>query len=246
MIVAKLTVSFDRGARANRAVDLGLDAEPSQTADGGLVRGLGTHYVSAEEMERVKDCEAEDRRIRGEFTKAFLASPIPGLYVVPSRTAAENALAALSPAPNVSARVAVYVLAPSGNALPDAETAEWADRVSKQLARAPLGRGQFANAEGLGVLAKLAACPVLSAETRTALGELLSAARLERVTRVDFKRKLGELSVSLDVGAAVAPRRVRPVAVPDGVPADGPENGQETAGDAFSDADAVGSAVGAA
>ena len=44
MIIAKLTITFDRGVASNKAQDIGLETQPTSTQDGGVVRGLGTHF----------------------------------------------------------------------------------------------------------------------------------------------------------------------------------------------------------
>jgi len=231
MIVAKLTVGFDRGAVRNTKEDIvriddaapnnvtgNIVSEGGRTADGGIIRGLGTHYVSEEARATAERCEAEERRIRSAFNRTFVAAPIPGVYLLPDRHSGATLLASLAPSSEVAVRCAVYDLSPHGT-LPPAEIAEWTERVKKQLAAVPLGRAENAAAEGLDILDRLAACPVLAEETRLKLRELIAGARIEKIQRVDFKRRLGEIKLDVVVIGApqAAPRRGR-VAKPAATP----------------------------
>ena len=83
------------------------------------------------------------------------------------------------------------------------------DRLRNQLGKVPLGRGKSATAEGLDVLDKLAACPVLAEETAKGLRELIAATRLDRVDRVEFKRRLAEMPLDVAIGPHRPPSQPR-------------------------------------
>lgn len=224
MLVCKLTISFDRGIARNDPKDVGLDTEPVKTTDGeGLVRGLGTHYRNEEAKTRAEACEAEDRRIRRGYAAEFVRSPIEGLYVVPNREAPRALLTHLAPSADVKVRVSVFNLSSDG-AMETDEMKEWQDRIRRQFDKdARLGKEKFAAEDGLATLTRLAECPVLAVETREELLNLIQAARLEKVERKEFKRRIASMDLRIDATPAVGPRRVglsRPAATPD-VPAAG-------------------------
>lgn len=216
MIVGRLHVSFDRGVRRNSAPDLGLEEAPTTTEDGGLVRGLGSHFRSEEARDNAKRLGKEEARIREAFRRTFVASPIPGIYVLPERGAGRQALVELNVDPAVAAGVTEYELALT-EAMPPVEIMEWADRVQRQLADVPLGKSKAAGSEGLVTLATLAKCPVLDDETREEILSLIADAKLEAITRVELKREIEFLDVKL--AAPIAPRRVPAI---DGVDEVGP------------------------
>lgn len=212
MKIAKLKVSFDRGAKQNTAKDLGLTKLPEVTEDGeGLVRGAGTHWVSAADRDRVKACEAEDRRLRGAFAATFIAAPFGGTYIVTSDTEADDLLVKLTPSALVTATVQVYDLHPKGGKMKPDVTAEWAERIKSQIEKVPLTEKgvdrKYATKTSLAVLEKLAQCPVLAADTRDALLALISDAKLDKLERVEFKRKLADVKLDIDLSGAVKPRR---------------------------------------
>lgn len=216
MIVGRFGVKYDRGKEKNEAEDLGLDTEPAETPDGGLVCGLGTHYRDAETVEAVKRCVSEERRIRVAIKRTFVASPIPGVYVLPTRYAGQQLLDSLNVSSEVQARCAVYDLTP-GAQLPDEEIAEWCKRIRMQLDKAPLGNKKEIDAKGFEVLEKLIACPVLKDSTAQELSQLIAAAKCNSVSKVDFKRRLAEVKIDVEIGPVAAPRRVAaaaPIEVP--------------------------------
>lgn len=221
MKVGRLTCSFDRGLVRNQARDVGLNTQPTETPSGGPVCGLGTHYRSVEARENAKRWETEERRVRIEFARRFMASPIPGLFVLPERDAGDKLLRSLDVDPNVKIRCVPYDLDP-GTDLPTAEVEEWASRIRNQLEAAPLGRGKEAGKQGLEVLDNLAACPVLSKETAQVIRDLVNQARLGQVDRIDFKRRISEINLGVVVGEqeiVVPPRKVN-VEIPEEIPAE--------------------------
>lgn len=206
MLIAKLTIGFDRGAKRNAAQDLGLEAEPTVTNDGeGLVRGLGTHYISAAERDRVQECEAEDRRVRKAFGATFVAAPIPGTYVVTSREAAEATLRDLAVDSRLSCRVQVYDLSPHGT-MAESEMRDWTDRVKRQLTATPIGRKEV-RGDGLAALEALAKCPLLDDGTADRLRKLIAQARVGGVDAPEFRRRLAAMPVVVRIAPAAAPRR---------------------------------------
>ena len=217
MIVGRLCISYDRGLKRNKAEDVGLTVAPEKTTDGGVVRGLGTHFKSEEDMERVKECEKVEYQIRKSVKERFLTSPLPGLFVLPSRNAGATLLNQLSwelqeeiRRLQIECRFVVYTLSTTDD-VPSAEIREWEDRIKKQLKVAPLGRAKEAKAEGLQILRRLANCPILSTETRENLISMIEDARLGVTDRIEFKRQIEEVEITVDVGSVVEPRRPAPV-----------------------------------
>lgn len=208
IIIGQLTIAYDRGVKRNRAVDLGLDSEPEETPDGGLVRGLGSHWRSEEDRDLVRQRGTEEQRIRKEFARSFMAAPLPGTYVLPSRGDGQRFLDQLDPAPRADMRVTVaeYTLGVLTQAPEDVRL--WSDRVKRQLANVPLGRSKEVGIEAIAVLQNLAACPMLGSGTRETILALIEDAKLSTVDRVDFKRRLAALDVEVSA-APIEPRRVR-------------------------------------
>lgn len=206
MIVGRLTISYDRGVARNAASDVNLDAEPTTTPDGGIVRGLGTHYRSQEARDNAMAWSAAERKVRLEFSRSFMSSPLPGVYVLPDRDAGRLLLQSLEIPLAVQARVSVYDLSPDGD-LPPAEVAEWVERIRRQLDDLPLGRGKETSAAGLKAMESLIACPVLSEDTRNALSGLIAETRLASVERVEFKRRLADIPLTVSIAPVIAPRR---------------------------------------
>lgn len=207
MIVGRLHVSFDRGTKTNKATDLGLQAAPAKTEDGGLVRGLGTHFRDQEAYDNAKRLSREEVRIRDAFRRRFLASSIPGIYVIPQRGAGRELLDGLKIPPEIQAHVSEYELALTDE-LPPVEVKEWADRVKRQITDVPLGKKKTPEVEGLSTLTTLAECPVLDEDTREEIMSLIADAKLEAITRVELKRELANLDVKLS-GQSIKPRRVK-------------------------------------
>jgi hypothetical protein len=205
LTIGSLAISYDRGRARNNAKDVGLDETPRFTEDGLEVCGLGTHWKMGQ-AELVKARNTEAMRIRTAFDRAFLKAPIKGTYILPERGAGRRFLNELDPpvAWDVTCSVSEYRLEVMVQA--PAEVRAWASRVTEQLSKVPLGRGEDAGQGGLALLEKLAACPVIADTSRKALTDLISDAKLAKVNRVDFKRRLAKLQV--DVSApAVEPRR---------------------------------------
>ncbi len=206
MIVGRLHVSFDRGVKSNKALDLGLEKRPEETASGGLVRGLGTHFRSQEARDSAKLLSREESRVRDAFRRSFVGSPIPGIYIFPERGAGKALLDSLSVDPGVSAHVMEYELALT-EAMPPVEILEWAARVKRQLLDVPLGKSKTPDVDGLAMLSRLAACPLLSEDTREEIDKLIAGSKLEAISRVELKRGLKLIDVEIE--APVAPRRVK-------------------------------------
>jgi hypothetical protein len=214
MIIAKLHIKFDRGTANNQATDLGLESVPTTTAEGRIVRGLGTHFESKEAKTLYDVRTNEDGRIRTLFRRSFLGGPFEGTFILPRLGAGREMLEAMDPPvrADVAARVVEYDLAPT-EAMPPAELTDWADRVKNQMTATPLGRGKdvsWASSEGgsdgLKILAGLASCPVLTEETRASLNRLIEEARGSKVDRFEFKRRLLDMEVAVEA-APVNPRR---------------------------------------
>ena len=209
MIVGRLHVSFDRGTKTNQAPDLGLDERPVETADGGLVRGLGTHFRDEGARDTAKRLGKEEGRVREAFRRRFLSSPIPGIYILPESGAGNALLGSLGIDPGVSALVAEYELSLS-NEMPPIVIMEWADRVKRQLLDVPLGKASDQGAEGLATLKGLADCPALDESTRDELKKLIAITKLGAISRVELKREIEFVEIKL--AAPLTPRRAVKVA----------------------------------
>ena len=198
IFVGRLVISYDRGSHKNTEQDLGLDGPKKETVNGGIVRGLGSHYASEEEKKKVEERSAEEQRIRAAFRRRYVCSPIPGFYLIGDSTASklQEFLDSLEVKEDMDVRVARYALA-TPDALPPAELAEWQDRVGKQLKLAPLGKGKAPAEEGLKIVEELASCPLIDAETRKKLSALIGDTKL-RSDRLAFKRQMNLISVSVD------------------------------------------------
>lgn len=214
MLIAKLTIGYDRGLALNDETDLKNEAlalpgsiltRGATTKDGKIIRGLGTHYRSDADMILVKQRDADANRIRAEFRKRFLATPIDGLYVVPKAGVARAFINGTAYRSDLTVRVTEFELA-SPQGLDSGELTEWANRIKKQLSSVSLGRTKEADEDGLRALETLASCPVLKSETGTRIKELVAQLRNEKITRVELKRNLQTLDVQIEQ-APLAPRK---------------------------------------
>ncbi len=217
MLIAKLTISYDRGVSLNKPGDLKVaDAEGittaaviagrgTKTADGKVLRGLGSHFRSEAEAELVKLRDFAAREIYTAFRQKFMAAPIEGLYFVPTKGEAKSFIRGLDVRSDMRVSVSEFELtAPSD--LEQAEMAAWAHRIKNQLSSISLGRSKEADAAGLDALVSLASCPVLQKGTGDRIRELVSMVRDGRMERVEIKRHLEKLNVSVNA-ETLAPRR---------------------------------------
>ncbi len=217
MLIAKLTISYDRGVSLNKPDDLVAENDGTKasaalvagrghkTADGKVLRGLGSHFRSEAEAELVKQRDFAAREIYNAFRKTFLASPVEGLYFVPNKGEAKAFIAKLDVRSDMRVRVSEFELtAPSD--LEQAEMAEWGKRIKNQLSSISLGRSKEADAAGLDALVSLASCPMLQKATGDRIRELVSMVRDGRLERVEIKRHLEKLNVSVNTDT-LAPRR---------------------------------------
>lgn len=214
MLIAKLTISFDRGLAHNDTRDLKPEDAPEgfkiagrgdKTADGKVIRGLGTHFRSEEDAILVAEREKEARRVYNEFRSRFLATPIDGLYVVPKPGIAKAFVESLGVRPDIAVRVTEFRLESPGG-LDGAELGEWATRIKRQLSGVSLGRSKEADAEGLRALETLASCPVLTPSTASRIKELVAMVRENRLTRLEIKRKIETMDVEIET-KVLAPRQ---------------------------------------
>jgi hypothetical protein len=210
IIIGHLSISYDRGIARNKPKDVGLSDMPKETDDGGIVRGLGSHWRSEAERDVVKERNGEEQRIRNAFSRAFVRAPFEGTFVQGAKGEGQRFLARLDPPvrSDVEVRVAEYVIGVVSQAPQDVR--EWSNRVTRQLKAVPLGRAKQVADDALEILDRLAACPVIDESSRNALRGLIEDARLNLVDRVDFKRRLAKVQVEVS-GETVEPRRpVRP------------------------------------
>ena len=204
MIVGKLSISFDRGVKQNSKEDLALAEEIRKTTDGGVVRGYGTHFRSEEAKEFADKCTKEEKRLRKTFAQHFAKAPIPGLFVTPDKAAARRLLNELSVDPDVSATLQFFDMGPNEPMTP-IEIQDWAKKIEGQIKEAPVGRESEVAKEGLDTIERLASCPLLNSKTAENLRELVRMARITQITRVEFRRKLSAIPVSIGDEPAVAP-----------------------------------------
>lgn len=216
MLIAKLTISYDRGVALNRPEDLKVeDAEGKKpaaeiaerghkTADGKVLRGLGSHFRSEADAELVKLRDANAREIYTAFRSRFMAAPIEGLYFVEKGGEAKKFVAGLEVRDDMRVYVSEFELsAPSD--LEQAEMAAWSKRIKNQLSSISLGRSKEADEAGLDALVALAGCPVLQKGTSDRIRELVSMVKDGRMERVEIKRHLEKLNVSVNT-ETLAPR----------------------------------------
>ena len=220
MLIAQLTISYDRGLAHNDERDLSADTTLGaniagrgfKTADGKIIRGLGTHFKSEEDRDLVKAKDQEAARIRTEFRKRFVATPIDGCYIVPTAGIAKGFISDLGYRGDIKVYVTEFNLeCPAG--LDNSELSAWGERIKKQLASVSLGRSKEADEDGLRALETLASCPVLKTSTGNRIKELVAMVRDNRLERVELKRSLETLDVEI-TGEALSPRRM-PALVPE-------------------------------
>ncbi len=217
MLIAKLTISYDRGVSLNKQEDLVAENDGTRaskaliagrghkTADGKVLRGLGSHFRSEAEAELVKQRDFAAREIYTAFRKTFLAAPIEGLYFVPAKGQAKEFIRKLEVRDDMRVSVSEFELtAPSD--LEQAEMADWGKRIKNQLSSISLGRSKEADAAGLDALVSLAGCPMLNKATGDRIRELVSMVKDGRLERVEMKRSLDKLNVSVNT-ETLSPRR---------------------------------------
>lgn len=218
MLIAKLTISYDRGTALNKPDDLvASDTKPTpqavnmvagrghKTADGKVLRGLGSHFRSEADAELVKERDFAAREIYTAFRKTFLAAPIEGLYFVPVRGEAKRFINGLDVRSDMRVSVSEFELtAPSD--LEQQELADWSKRIKNQLSSISLGRNKEADAAGLDALVSLSSCPMLQKETGIRIRELVALVRNSKMERVELKRSLDKLDVQVET-SVLAPRR---------------------------------------
>lgn len=222
MLVAKLSISYDRGLCRNKpedVVDAPTDGEAQfrgarlviagQTNhEGKVIRGLGTHFRSKEDFDLARERDAEANKIRKVFKDRFLVSPIPGVYFMPKRGAGQAFVDGLGIRSDMEVRVSEYNLS-SASDMEAREVAEWVGRIKKQFAGISLGRKkEEIDGKGLDSILELAGCPVLSQKTADQIKELVGMLKAEKITKVDLKRRFKTLEI--EVGPEMmSPRVVR-------------------------------------
>jgi hypothetical protein len=208
MNVVHLSIGFDSGIHYNNPQDLGLEAKPESTKDGGLVRGLGTHFSSAEDKNRFTRLTKEANDLREQFRRRFVVSNIDSLYIEPTKGSAKTFVSQMDIDPQL--RVIVQELSVEGT-MEEETLRAWEGKIKTQFQRMPLGRGKDIDETGLHALEELSRCPVLASTTGDAIRIMVQQLRVGSLTRVDFKRNIETLELKFD-DAPLQPRR--PVAEP--------------------------------
>lgn len=229
MIVAKISISYDRGIARNHAGDLvganGNGEAPAQpapailgrgekTADGKVIRGIGSHFKSETVAERVRICDAVAKSIYQSFRERFVASPVDGLYVLPERGAGKAFIQSLAALVDnvglVNARVQEYDLTTDDD-LESREVLAWSRKIQNQLAGVQLGRKKEIDENGLDALLALSKCPVLQEGTAKKIRNAVAAVRAQKIDRIELKRRIDNLTVEID-SAPLSIRRIPTVA----------------------------------
>lgn len=214
MLIAKLRVSIkDAGIKYNNSSDLETDkTRGAVLKDGGVLRGLGTHFTSPEAKARYDKLVAEANAIRVEFGQRFLRTPLESTFVLSRRGEGKEFATKFGGNPDIEVYVTELELG-AQESLDEKDMKDWADRVKEQLKRVPLGRGEEADADGLAALETLAGCPVLGQATADRIRLMVSEVKVGKMNRTDLKRGISLLNVELDQGPLLAPRsRPEPVA----------------------------------
>ena len=200
MLIAKLRICLkDAGIAYNSASELETTKVRGTVLEGGkVVRGLGTSFASIAAKERFDRLTSESNVIREAFNRKFLRTPIEGTFIVNTKGEAKAFIAGQSINPELSVTVMEFELGTADEGLDKQEMDEWGKRVKAQLTRIPLGRGQQVDSDGIEALETLANCPALSPATADAIRLLANQAKVGQITRIDFKRSIELLDVSMD------------------------------------------------
>ena len=196
MIVAKLTISYDRGTSLNRGTEIGAALKKGDvTADGGVVRGLGSHFRSQADMEAAQARDKERNRIYQSFRERFITTTIDGLYLVSGYGLAKEFVESLRPV-GIEVRVSEFELTSSAG-LDVEELAAWGGKIKRQLGAVALGRKKQVEESGVKAINALADCPLLTDETRTAIKNLVALLSTEQIDRTEFRKRLDEMNVAI-------------------------------------------------
>ena len=197
MIVGKLTISYDRGVSVNKKSDVGAALNRGDvTANGGIVRGLGSHFRSPADQVAAQARDKEAHRIYQAFRAQFLTTTIDGLYIVPAYGVAKSFVEGLAPV-GIDVRVSEFELTSSAG-LDVAELSAWGVKIRRQLTAVSLGRKKQTDEEGVRAIKALADCPILSSKTRDTIKNLVSLLETAKINRADFKNKLETLEVEVE------------------------------------------------
>jgi hypothetical protein len=198
MIVAKLTISYDRGTAINKKDDLLATLKKGDvTADGGVVRGLGSHFRSQADMLASQARDKEAYRIYHAFRERFMTTTIDGLYIVPQYGMAAEFIKSLLPLASLDVRVAEFELT-SSNGLDVAELSAWGSKIKRQLGSVALGRKKQADDVGIKAINALADCPLLSVKTRDAIKNMTALLGSAQIDRAEFRKRLEGLNVEIE------------------------------------------------
>jgi hypothetical protein len=212
MLIAKLRISLrDANIQYNRCTELGTDkVRGTVLEDGKVIRGLGTHFANKEAQERYDRLTKESNVIREKFNRQFMRTPIDGTFIITAKGEAKTFIDGLLINPELDVSVIEFELG-APDSLDETEMREWSTRVKNQLTRIPLGRGEEVDTDGLAALETLAGCPVLAQATADNIRAMIAQVRIGKLNRVDFRRSIELLEVSMDQGA-LSPSRNNPIA----------------------------------
>lgn len=213
MLIAKLSISYDRGTALNRKEDL-TDSVPAgdifgrgtKTADGKVIRGIGSHFRSEADKNLAKERDQDAARIRNAFRSRFLITPLDGVYIMPSAGAGKMFVKSFEHRPDVRVSVTEFMLESAGG-LDAVELSEWANRIKRQFAEISLGRSEKADEDGLKALESLSKCPALKPSTGTRIREMVASVRDAKMTRIEIRRNIETMPFEIEP-APLAPRRM--------------------------------------
>lgn len=203
MLIAKLRISLrDAHIAFNSPKELGIDARRgSVLGDGKVVRGLGTHFASVADKERYDRLTKESNKIRDQFNRQFMRTPIDGTFIIATKGQGKLFIESIEKSNELDVSVVEFELSNGGDSLDEEEMDSWSQRVKNQLTRIPLGRGEDVDKAGLAALETLAQCPVLSADTATEIKSMIFKVREGTMRRDEFKKSLEGLHVGMDQAA---------------------------------------------
>src|SRR5262249_32695086 len=156
MLIAKLSISYDRGLSRNDERDLSIAGasvahKGFTTADGKVIRGHGTHFKSAADALLVGERDKHAREIYHAVRERFLALPIDGCFIAPEKGQFKKYALSLLKRDDMQVRVSEFELTTAGE-MEASEVKEWADKIKRQLGSVQLGRSAKADEDGLRAL----------------------------------------------------------------------------------------------
>lgn len=218
MIIARLFVGLgDTGIRYNKKEEIGTDkGKGTVLENGGVLRGLGTHFASQADKERYDQLVKQSNEVRTAFLERFVRVALfDSTFVISEIGEGKRFAEQLRRDKNIDHRVEIDVLemvfSDVGEGISDKHLAEWATAISDQLKRIPLGRKKdTVSSDGLNALEHLADCPALDKNTAGEIRQLIARYRLQNFDKEDFKRSVALINVKVNKDVLSGPKRALP------------------------------------